>query len=116
MILVRQIVTYKLSATKTNAQSTYTDGVQRERFRRIRRLYWHGKRETRTAAAEKTQKRETRNVDRRRVRARVRAVAAVVKAARDRRRRSVCVQYIPTPVRLPRVSTATMMMTMTMER
>jgi len=59
-------------------------GVQRERFRRIRRLYWHGKRETRTAAAEKTQKRETRNVDRRLVRARVRAVTAVVKAARDR--------------------------------
>lgn len=63
-------------------------GVQRERFRRIRRLYWHGKRETRTAAAtaaaaEKTQKRETRNVDRRLVRARVSAVTAVVKAARQ---------------------------------
>jgi len=75
---------------KTNVPSM--GGVQRKRFQRIRRTYWHGKRETRTA--EKTQKRETRNVDRRPVRARVRAVAAVVKAARDRRRRSVFGIYL----------------------
>jgi len=78
-------------------------GVLGERFRRIRRPYWHGKRETRTAAAEKTQKRETRNVDRRRVRARVRAVTAVVKAARDR---PVCgVRCYTSCARLSRVRT-----------
>jgi len=117
-IIIIIIIIITIWPRRTCQVAIGTGGVQHERFRRIRWLYWrsdvwHGKRETRTAA-EKTEKRETRNVDVRRVHARVCAfVAAVVKAARDRRRWSVLsVYYYYTTDVLYDSSESTTMMTM----